>query len=343
MKIKIIDNLKTKKLVSPYYNFVFDKKTGFFARWGKTLGDNPEFGLPEIADIEVTTICHGAKGKLCQFCYKGNTSHGKNMSLETFKRLFEKLPKSVTQIAFGADANGTSNPDLLPMMQFCRAQGVIPNITVADITEETAKRLAEVCGAVSVSRYDKDACYNSVASFTGFGLQQCNIHCMLSEETYAEALELLEDVKTDDRLKKLNAVVFLSLKQKGRGENFNVLTKSKFDVLVNKALELGINFGFDSCSCNKFLDTIKDHGEYKRFETVVEPCEALCFSMYCNVDGRFYPCSFIEGEKGWEEGFDMLRVDDFLKDVWFSKKVLEYRAQIIAARKHKKSCFYFDV
>lgn len=343
MKIKIIDNLKTKKLVSPHYNFVFDKKTGFFARWGKTLGDNPEFGLPEIADIEVTTICHGAKGKLCQFCYKGNTSHGKNMSLETFKRLFEKLPKSVTQIAFGADANGTSNPDLLPMMQFCRAQGVIPNITVADITEETAKRLAEVCGAVSVSRYDKDACYNSVASFTGFGLQQCNIHCMLSEETYAEALELLEDVKTDDRLKKLNAVVFLSLKQKGRGENFNVLAKPRFDALVKRALEMGINFGFDSCSCNKFLDTIKDHSEYKRFETVVEPCEALCFSMYCNVDGHFYPCSFIEGEEGWEEGFDMLQVNDFLKDVWFSKKVLEYRARIIDARKHKKSCFYFDV
>jgi len=59
MKIKIIETSTHKKLVITKYNFVFDKRTGLFVRWGESLKDDPEFGLPEIADIEVTTICHG--------------------------------------------------------------------------------------------------------------------------------------------------------------------------------------------------------------------------------------------------------------------------------------------
>lgn len=343
MKIKILDGKTSKKLISKNYNFVFNKLTGAFSRWGKDFDDDPDFGLPEIADIEVTTICAGVKGKPCSFCYKSNTPNGKNMSLDTFKTIFAKLPKSVTQIAFGADASATSNPDLFAMMQYCRDNGVVPNITVADISEKTAKQLTKLCGAVSVSYYNKTSCYGSVKRLIDAGLKQCNIHCLISEETYFDAIELLNDIKIDPRLRGLNAVVFLALKQKGRGSSFTPLANDKFNDLVSKALDAKIGFGFDSCSCSKFLESVKDHENFSRFSMLSEPCESLCFSMYCNVDGHFFPCSFTEGEGDWKEGIDLTVVDDFLKEVWFVDKVIACRNLIVAARKAKKSCFYFDV
>jgi len=34
--MKVLENDKYKTLSSERYNFVFNKKTGFFARWGRT-------------------------------------------------------------------------------------------------------------------------------------------------------------------------------------------------------------------------------------------------------------------------------------------------------------------
>ncbi|NQU83286.1 MAG: hypothetical protein HQ536_01100 [Parcubacteria group bacterium] len=93
---------KIKRFRSEAYNYDFNRQTGFFARWGKTHEDDPERGpFPEILDIEISTICSGPNGKNCKFCYKTNTPKGKNMTIETFKKLFEKFPKKLTQIACG--------------------------------------------------------------------------------------------------------------------------------------------------------------------------------------------------------------------------------------------------
>ena len=61
----------TKKIVMlPNYNFVFDKTNGNFARWGKTKEDDPQQApAPEIADIEISTVC--TKG--CAFCFLPST------------------------------------------------------------------------------------------------------------------------------------------------------------------------------------------------------------------------------------------------------------------------------
>jgi hypothetical protein len=37
------------------------------------------------------------------------------------------------------------------------------------------------------------------------------------------------------------------------------------------------------------------------------------------------PCSFIPNSEGWEEGIDMLAVQDFEKEVWNQKKTLTFR------------------
>jgi len=347
-KMMIVDSLTKKALASKHYNYVFDKKTGFFARWGKTKEEDPDFSPwgPEIADIEITTSCAGipdisGKKSPCQFCYKSNTPNGKNMSLETFVKVMEKLPKTVTQVAFGADSEATQNPDLWRMMEHLRDIGIIPNITVANITDDTADKLKKYCGAVAVSCYEnKDICYNSVKKLTDRGMDQINIHYMICHESYDRALDVLKDIKNDERLAKLNAFVLLSLKQKGGGENFTTLSEEKFKNLVNTALDEKISIGFDSCSCHKFLASVKDHDNYDQFKMNAEPCESSCFSTYISVDAEFFPCSFAEGAKGWKDGLDVVSCDSFIKDIWNHPKTVDFRNKLLS---NCRDCFLFKV
>jgi len=355
-QIAIEDNLKMFR--SPEYNYTFDMESGFFARWGKTQEDDPDwspFG-PEIADIEVTTSCSGVNGKLCPFCYKANTPNGKNMSFETFKTILDKMPPSLTQVAFGADSKAESNPDLWRMMEYCRELSIVPNITVADITDETADKLVKYCGAVAVSRYaDKDPCYNSVKKLVDRGLNQVNIHCMISKETENLAMETISDArgysnKTGDlstcthidmRLSGLNAIVFLSLKQRGRGGNYTPLTQSEFNTIVERAMSSGVGFGFDSCSGPKFMEATKDHERAEEFKTMIEPCESSLFSVYVDVHGNFYPCSFAEGitsygyptdnnpVESWDKGIHIPSVNSFLDEVWNHPKTQSFRKHLI--------------
>jgi len=347
--LKITENEVLKKAESPVYNFIFSKKTGFFARWGKTTKEDPLYApSAELADIEITTICHGVDGKLCPFCYKSNNPNGRNMSFETFKKLFDKFPKLICQIAFGTDSHATSNPDLFKMMKYSRENGVIPNITVSQISEETAVKIAEVCGACSISRYDnKDICYDSVKLLTDRGMNQTNLHFMTSEETYDRAIETLNDILTDKRLEKLNAIVFLSLKKKGRGKKFTCLSEEKFKKLIDFAMENNISIGFDSCSCLKFLKSVRNHPDFKNFEICSEPCESSIFSIYCNVDAKIFPCSFVEEEKNWEEGLDILNTNDFTKDIWNHPRMTKFRKKLIdTANKNQlkcRSCPVFEI
>jgi len=292
----IVNGVKTCRSLD--YNYRYRITDGFFARWGKRFQDDPDFSPygPEIADIEVSTKCKGAGGKLCSFCYKANTPDGKNMSLETFKQVFKQLPKNLTQIAFGADANCTSNPDIFKMMAHCRDNDIVPNITVADIDDNVAEQLSKYCGAVAVSRYDnKEICYESIRRLDERDFPQINIHIMISEETYDMALETLRDYRTDDRLKTLSAIVFLSLKPRGRGHSFTPLSS--------------------------------------------------LFSVYVNVDGDFYPCSFAEGCGDWKTGISVADSTDFMDQIWYSQRVEEFRTTLLANLDENgvRECPLFDV
>lgn len=326
---------------SPDYNYLFNLSTGYFLRWGKTEADDPELAPgPEILDIEITTIC--ANG--CPFCYKGNTGTGSNMSFETFKTILDKFPPTLTQLAFGADANATSNPDLWKMADYARSKFVIPNITVANISDDTADRLVKVMGAVAVSRYaNKNPCYDSIKKLTDRGMKQVNIHNMICEETFDQTMETIHDMKTDPRLAKMNALVMLSLKRKGRGEyGFTPLAQNRFNLLVQSAVDAGINYGFDSCGSSKFINYLETENPIhrKQLEMSVEPCESGLFSTYINVDGVYAPCSFCEGVEGWEQGIDMKTVENFSKDVWFSPRLAEWRKRLLD---NKRGCPIYDI
>ena len=137
-----------KRIRSKYYNHNFDTETGLSIRWGKTMANEDDPILspigPEIADIEISTVCNGIgktmdARKPCPWCYKSNTGCGSNMSFDTFKSIFHKLPKNLTQIAFGiGDIDG--NPDLWRIMEYCRSNSynsVVPNITVNGMGVDT--------------------------------------------------------------------------------------------------------------------------------------------------------------------------------------------------------------
>jgi len=333
-KALLVDKKKTKIIRSKdgCFNHFFDKETGLSMTWGKTKEDDPTYSPygPLIADIEITTICHGPGGKVCDFCYKSNSPKGTYMSFETFKRLFDKLPKSIGQVAYGLDATATSNPDTWKIFEYTRENGVVPNLTVADISDEVADKIASLAGACAVSLYDnKNICYDSVKKLTDRGMTQVNIHFCYNSKSIERIPEIINDIKTDPRLEKLNAIVFLALKKKGRGKGFDCASSKQFKGMIDMLLDSGISFGFDSCSCSSFLRAVKDHPNYKNFLMMSDPCESSCFSVYIDTHGDFYPCSFCENEKEWQTGISVLDCEDFIKDVWFHERTKAFRNMLL--------------
>lgn len=365
---KIMENKQHKIFASEDFNYVFNKVTGFHAQWGKTKEEDPQrckYG-PIIADIEIVAACTGPGGKLCNFCYKSNTPEGHSMSLEDYKIVFSKLPKTLTQIAFGVDATGLLNKDLFKIMEYTRENGIIPNLTIADISEDTASKLGKVAGAVAVSWYgvhsSKEYCYNSIKYLSDNlmnkkpdnTLKSVNMHFMLSKETYPYIDELINDIKNDSRLKELNAVVFLSLKQKGRGTKFNQCSKEEFKSVVDRMLEAGIGFGFDSCSQPKFAESIKDHPRAKEFIQMSENCESFSGSIYITEKGLVYPCSFMEKmqwnsldynkSEPWNLLDDSIKDSkDFLSKVWNSDRALTFSSKSLACASCGEGCQVYSI
>lgn len=103
-------------------------------------------------------------------------------------------------------------------------------------------------------------------------------------------------------------------------------------------MENHIGIGFDSCSAYKYLQSVKDHPNYDTFAMYRGPCESSAFSIYCNVDAKFFPCSFSEdGEFG--DGIDIINCDDFLQDVWNHPRTVAFRKSLMqTAEKNELKC-----
>lgn len=351
-KLYIFESPEAKEVRSEAYSYSFSKRTGDFARWGKTKEDDPERApFPEIMDIEIATACDGIgdtsaqKGASpCRFCYKANKRAGEQMSLETFKKIFAKIGigTPLTQIAFGI-GNLYGHDDMWGIFKHTRDNGVIPNVTINgwELTDEIADKLASLMGAVAVSRYNpKDVCYDAVKKLTDRGMTQCNIHQLVSLESYDNCMELLRDMQTDPRLAKLNAVVFLMLKPKGRGTALGQMKDyDKYKAMVDYALERGLRIGFDSCSVPSFLNVAKDHPDYVMFEQSTDRCESGLFSLYIDVKGKVWPCSFGQNRDDLEP-IDVLAIEDFSRDVWNSPQMDRWRKRLTD---NNRSCILHDL
>ena len=341
---------KTKKVLrSDNYNFIYNKETGFFARWGKTQKDDPQmcpYGN-EILDLEISSGNIGTKEQTCKgrckFCYKSNNEGSEpihNMTFEEFKIIFNKQPRTLTQIAFGI-MNISTNADFFPMMEYAKEHGITPNYTChgLDVTPEIAKKTAKLCGAVAVSLVNKEKTYDAIKMFSiDNKMDQVNCHYMLSMESYEEAFKVIDDISTDPRLKNFNAIVFLQYKHKNPNSTYHsVLDLAKYKDLTNYCEERGVRYGFDSCSGPIFIESLLDTPDREFIEMFVEPCESLCMSYYINSKGIGYPCSFVEGI---EEGVDVLNCDNFVKDIWYNKTSKKWREKLL---KNNRKCPVYDL
>jgi len=346
--MKIVENDKMKLVLSPDYNYKLDKVTGFHARWGRTYEDDPQFSPygPEILDLEISSG-GGCMGN-CPFCYKcnGGAAPTYNLTFEQFKTIFHKMPRTLISIAFGI-MNIDTNPEFFEMMAYARQHGVMPTYTChgLDMTEEYARLTAKYCGATAVSVVDREKTFDTVKMLTDAGLLQTNIHYMFSEETYEGAFELVEQVAKDPRTAKLNAIVFLQYKSKGRNPNdyHSVTDLDKYRRLVEHCNKHKVGYGFDSCSAHSFFAVAETLTESERefMKIVSEPCESALFSSYVNCHGNFFPCSFTEGDlDGWLIGINVLDCENFLRDVWHNDRVVEWRKKLL---QKKRECPIYDL
>lgn len=344
MKITIIENKHYKIFRSKIYNLDFNKHTGEMRRWGKTEDDDPPMSPigPEILDWEISTVCdkRGSGGN-CRFCYKSNTHSGKHISFETFKRVFDKLPRSVCQVAYGI---GSIYPGLFDILEYTRAHNIIPNLTInGDATDEEIRKLSRVLGGIAVSYYSDDICFDAVhrlyeeSKQKNATLKQINIHALWSNETKDKCFGLLDKIKNDSRLKGLNALVLLSLKKKGRGKCLSSAPYSDFKSIVLQAQKMGISMGMDSCTAPQMFKVVEETDQNDLIQ-MVEPCESSCFSAYLNVDCFFYPCSFAEGEGEWKNGISFLDCENFVDDVWFHPRTIEWRNKLLQSSQHCSFC-----
>ena len=237
-----------------------------------------------------------------------------------------------------------TNQDFLKMMRYCRSIGVAPNFTTTGIDASDAwiQEAAGVIGAVAVSVGErKDEGYNAIKSFAGAGIKQVNAHLLLSKQTLPLIYRFINDIKTDVRLTKLNAVVFLTVKPKGRAkDNYHNVSTDEFDELIKVCFDKKLSIGFDSCSAPMFsrfvCGSYMSSSEKKSLLLCTESCEADLFSTYINVKGELHHCSFAEGER--PPCVNVSECSDFIDDVWNSDNVLEFRKLLIS---NKRECPLF--
>lgn len=329
MKLSISD---TRKIVeSENYNYTFNFKNGLFLRWGKNKEEDPLYApFPEILDLEISS---GPCSQKCKFCYKENGSGPlKNMSFGTFKNIFHKINKNntLTQIAFGITDIYT-NPDFFKMMKYCRENNVVPNYTTSgfDLDKKAVQKTKEYCGAVSVSIHDKEKAFNAIKAFTDSGMSQVNVHWVLMQENIQETYDIIEELSKDERTKKLNCLVLLAYKPKGRNKEVfhSIKDSSVYKDLMNHAKKFNINLGFDSCSAPNVFKAVEET-DFDLFNMIGEACESTLFSSYINVEGDFYPCSFTENEEGWETGISVVEATNF-DEVWFNPRTVAFRDKLL--------------
>jgi hypothetical protein len=204
------------------------------------------------------------------------------------------------------------------------------------LTDEQVQKLVKVCGAIAVSVVppNLDNGINLVNRLTTAGMKQVNIHYMISKQSIDNAYILCDRIKNDLRLSNLNAIVFLGLKPKERGQSYDILPTEEFVKLVNHCLEKEIPFGFDSCSAPRFDKAVNTSAAIademkKQLLMRSERCESGLFSAYIDASGKYWHCSFGENRED-AYGIDVTQVKDFVKDVWLSKPMMEWRTKLFS-------------
>ena len=318
------------------YNEFYDYVTGLTVRFGKEVKDDPTWSPigNSIADIEcVSGKCPKINGKNCKFCYKSNGGDIAHcMTLNEAEKLVDFINQNhqLQQIAWGITGYYT-NPDFGKILEMCCHKHVTPNYTTngVDLDDAAIEHTLRYCGRVAVSCYDgaKDICYSTIKKFGDKAKEMkrnfpCNIHVVLSKDTYNHVMDVLNDAK-DKKIENLGAIVILRMKNVGRAKNLDPhIPDEMYETIVKFCLDNDIKFGFDSCGCHRVEDVLKKLGKANLLSSL-EPCESSRFSAYWNVKSQFFNCSFCEQLDG-HVAIDQYKYDSFT-DFWHSDDVKSLR------------------
>ena len=91
------------------------------------------------------------------------------------------------------------------------------------------------------------------------------------------------------------------------------------------------------------MKAVKGHKNEEQFTQSAEPCESTLYSLYIDVKGDFYPCSFSPNTEGWKTGLSVLECDDFLKDIWFNERTRNFSEGVIKCRNCSQSCSIYEI
>ena len=169
-------------------------------------------------------------------------------------------------------------------------------------------------------------------------------HHVQIEETLDDCLRTIQDCHDDPRLKNLNALVLLMYKDRNKTGTLTTITDpSIYKKLIDRAEQLNVPLGYDSCSAFNYLRAIKDDEDFERKSQYVTSCCAARSSCYIDVEMNYHVCSFLEGREEWGEGISVLECDDFIKDIWNNERTIEFRNRNIACgEKQSNPCNYFN-
>lgn len=279
---------------APGYHFLADRATGMTFRWGTSEDTDPRMApWPELVDISVTNRC--SKG--CATCYRESGPTGTHMSDDDWASLLRQLVHAtwgpVFQVALGG-GEPTMHPALPRMLADCRENGIVPNLTTngCNLAPDVLRSVAAHAGAVAVSWPDGKpdvAATQALRVLLAAGVRKVNIHFLLCRSTVSNALDLLSG-KHDEELAGVNAVIFLTVKPKGRCPRSEMLdcASGEFAELIQllRRPRCRTGIGVDPCLAPALIErTDLD----LRF---LDTCEGAFFSLFIDEHLVARPCSF---------------------------------------------------
>lgn len=128
------------------------------------------------------------------------------------------------------------------------------------------------------------------------------------------------------KITEANAIVFLCVKPKGRAiDRFHTITQEQMDNLIQVAIDNNYRIGFDTCGSGAVINSYKKLNLLHEVHNVIEQCCSTRFSIFCNQEGTFYPCSFSENNTDGINIQDITRIND----IWLSKHFNSFRSHLI--------------
>ncbi|RZT95920.1 radical SAM protein with 4Fe4S-binding SPASM domain [Ancylomarina subtilis] len=322
------------------YNFIADQESGMTFRWGKTFEDDPTFApVPELVDISISNHC--SKG--CDYCYRDSKPNHSFMSLDDYKFVLSSLNHkkygNVFQVALGG-GEPLEHPEIFEILDITRQFNLVPNFTTngENITQTIVDRIKGKVGAVAISLNNMHDIDNSKIQLLIKGGIRTNIHYVIDRSNIKQAIQILEG-DYNNKLKGVNAIIFLTFKPSGRGNSELVLVN---DSSLVKFLELvdnngaSCNIGFDACFVPMLMRFTKTNIDF------IDSCEVGYFSVYIDENLRVSPCSFSNNRDSYSlKEFDFYTIWNNKFDNFRTRITNTCNQECNAKINCKGSCPYF--